>query len=66
LTGPTASSSRFEPIERKGSPLDVPGVDTELTLEEIVAVVREGRERVRAWLEEMMRRDEPDERAPDQ
>jgi hypothetical protein len=33
------------PRQRKGSPLDVPSVDLGVTTEEIVALVREGRER---------------------
>jgi len=33
------------PIMPKGSPFDVEGVDTDLTTQEIVDLVREGRER---------------------
>lgn len=33
------------PAERRGSPLDVEGVDTDVTAEEIVEAVREIRER---------------------
>ena len=33
------------PAQRRGSPLDVEGVDTDLTVEEIVDTVREVRER---------------------
>lgn len=33
------------PAERRGSPLDVEGVDTDITAEEIVEAVREIRER---------------------
>ena len=33
----------IRPVPRTGSPLDVKGVDIELTEEEIVAFVREGR-----------------------
>jgi hypothetical protein len=33
------------PVARGGSAFDVPGVDLQLTREEIVAFVREGRER---------------------
>jgi len=33
------------PAQRRGSPLDVEGVDTDVTAEEIVDVVRELRER---------------------
>ncbi len=34
-----------QPVDRKGSPLDVDGLDLGWTREEIVAAVREGRER---------------------
>ena len=33
------------PAKRSGSPLDVKGVDTDITAEEIVSAIREGRER---------------------
>ena len=36
-------------VDRTGSPLDVPGVDTDLTREEIVAAIRESREREPTW-----------------
>jgi hypothetical protein len=32
-------------VDRRGSPLDVPGIDTDLSREEIVAAIRESRER---------------------
>jgi prevent-host-death family protein len=35
----------IKPVEAKGSPLDVEGVDLGLTSSEIVDVVREGRQR---------------------
>jgi len=35
----------LRPRRRDGSPLDVPPVNTEVSTEEIVAAVREGRER---------------------
>jgi len=35
----------IRPRRREGSPLDVPPVSTEVSAEEIVAAVREGRER---------------------
>ncbi|WP_118837893.1 type II toxin-antitoxin system Phd/YefM family antitoxin [Salinibacter ruber] len=35
----------IRPRQRDGSPLDVPPVDTGVSTEEIVAAVREGRER---------------------
>ncbi|MCS3664792.1 hypothetical protein GGP65_002426 [Salinibacter ruber] len=35
----------IRPRQRDGSPLDVPPVNTEVSTEEIVAAVREGRER---------------------
>jgi hypothetical protein len=35
----------LRPRRREGSPLDVPAVNTEVSTEEIVAAVREGRER---------------------
>ncbi|WP_272503125.1 type II toxin-antitoxin system Phd/YefM family antitoxin [Salinibacter ruber] len=35
----------IRPRRRDGSPLDVPPVNTEVSTEEIVAAVREGRER---------------------
>lgn len=35
------------PRKRQGSPLDVPAVETDLRADEIVAAVREGRERSR-------------------
>lgn len=35
----------IRPQEVTGSPLDVEGIDTDLTADEIVAFVREGRER---------------------
>jgi hypothetical protein len=31
-------------VDRKGSPLNVPGVDTDLSQEEILAAIRESRE----------------------
>ncbi len=34
-----------QPVDRKGSPLDVDGLDLGWTREEIVAAVRQGRER---------------------
>jgi antitoxin (DNA-binding transcriptional repressor) of toxin-antitoxin stability system len=34
------------PVPSGGSPLDVPGVDTDLTREDILAAIRESRERV--------------------
>lgn len=37
----------LKPDQRSGSPLDVDGIDVGVTTEEIVAFVREGRERVR-------------------
>lgn len=39
------SEYAVRPVHRRRSPLDVPGVDTGLGREEIVAAVREGRER---------------------
>jgi hypothetical protein len=36
-------------VDRRGSPLDVPGVDTDLSREEIVAAIRESRERQPSW-----------------
>jgi hypothetical protein len=36
-------------VDRKGSPLDVPGVDTDLSRDEIVAAIRESREREPWW-----------------
>ena len=36
----------IKPIRRSGSPLDVSGIDLELTSDEIVDIVREGRERI--------------------
>jgi hypothetical protein len=33
------------PVSSRGSPLDVPGVDTGLTREDILAAIRESRER---------------------
>ncbi len=36
----------IRPRRREGSPLDVPPVSTEVSAEEIVAAIREGRERV--------------------
>ena len=35
----------IKPVAKPGSPLDVDGVDTELSAREIVDIVREGRER---------------------
>ncbi len=35
----------IRPVQKKGSPLDVEGVDLSLTAEEIVAAIREIRER---------------------
>ncbi len=35
----------IRPVRSGGSPLDVVGVDTDLTAEDIVAAIREGRER---------------------
>ena len=34
-------------VVTEGSPLDVPGVDTDLSRDEIVSAIREGRERER-------------------
>ena len=36
----------IQPDQPKRSPLDVPGIDTEMTTEEIVGIVREMRQRV--------------------
>ncbi len=36
-------------VDRRGSPLDVPGVETGLSREEIVAAIRESREREPNW-----------------
>lgn len=36
-------------VDRVGSPLDVPGLDTDLSREEIVAAIRESREREPNW-----------------
>ena len=33
----------IRPVERKGSPLDVPGVETDITREEILEALRESR-----------------------
>jgi hypothetical protein len=33
------------PVQTEGSPLDVPGADTDVTREEILAAIRESRER---------------------
>jgi hypothetical protein len=53
----------IRPVKRKGSPLDVPGVDLGLTRDEIVAFVREGRERELPWLDEFtFGRERADER----
>jgi antitoxin (DNA-binding transcriptional repressor) of toxin-antitoxin stability system len=41
------SEYAVRPVRRGRSPLDVPGVDTGLTREEIVAAIRESRERDR-------------------
>jgi antitoxin (DNA-binding transcriptional repressor) of toxin-antitoxin stability system len=35
----------LRPVVSERSPLDVPGVDTDLSRDEIVAAIREGRER---------------------
>jgi len=37
----------LRPVRTKRSPLDVPGIDSSLSREEIVKTVREGRRRVR-------------------
>ena len=39
------SEFAVRPVPSGGSPLDVPGVDTDLSREEILAAVRESRER---------------------
>ena len=39
----TLFSLRLEPLEK--SPLDVPGVKVDITRDEIVSIIREGRER---------------------
>jgi len=35
----------LRPVRSERSPLDVPGIDTDITAQEIVAAIREGRER---------------------
>ena len=35
----------IKPVEKSSSPLDIEGIDGALSAEEIVAIVREGRER---------------------
>ena len=37
----------LSPVVTEGSPLDVPGVETDLSRDEIVSAIREGRERER-------------------
>lgn len=39
------SEFSLRPVSGTTSPLDVPGVDTDLSRDEIVAAIREGRER---------------------
>jgi hypothetical protein len=39
------SEFSIRPVAPGGSPLDVPGVDTGLSLDDIVGAIREGRER---------------------
>ena len=39
------SEFSLRPVSRTASPLDVPGVDTNLSLEDIMSAIREGRER---------------------
>jgi len=36
----------IKPIEEKESPLDIPGVSTDLTLDELNEAIRESRERI--------------------
>lgn len=36
-------------VDSRGSPLDVPGVDTGLSREEVVSAIRESREREPHW-----------------
>ncbi|MCF6264709.1 MAG: type II toxin-antitoxin system Phd/YefM family antitoxin [Xanthomonadales bacterium] len=35
----------LKPISTKGSPLDIKGIDVDISTEEIVAIIRAGRER---------------------
>ena len=39
------SEFSLRPVPSTGSPLDVPGVDTDVTIEDIMGAIREGRER---------------------
>ncbi len=39
------SGFAVRPVRSDASPLDVPGIDTSVTLEDIVAAIRESRER---------------------
>ena len=39
------SEFSLRPVSATASPLDVPGVDTNLSLDDIVGAIREGRER---------------------
>jgi len=39
------SEFAVRPVAPEGSPLDVPGADTSVTRQEILAAIREGRER---------------------